>query len=196
MDVLELDYGENEWLKDIQKQTTRLTELTNDLVYLAKMEEADTAMQMIAFPISDVIDEVSSSFHSLAQTQSKTFICKIQPMLTLKGDEKAIRQLASILLDNALKYSPERGTVSLTLNRQGKTINLSVYNTTASEMDPAKLPHLFDRFYRMDSSRNSQTGGHGIGLSIAQAVVNAHGGKIQAVTEDGRSLKITASLPI
>ena len=193
VDVLEMDYEENEWLDDIKKQTKRLTELTNDLVYLARMEEEDRKVEKIEFPVSDLAEEVFDSFQSLAQTQNKRYTSSIQPMLTLKGDEKAVRQLISILLDNALKYSPEGGVVSLDLKKTGKSLTLSVSNTTVSGMDPANLPHLFDRFYRMDSSRNSKTGGHGIGLSIAQAIMAAHGGKIQAATETGHDLKITAT---
>ena len=66
---------------------------------------------------------------------------------------------------------------------------------TASEVDPAELPHLFDRFYRSDRSRNSATGGYGIGLAIAKAIVNTHRGKIQASTKDGKSLTIEAVFP-
>lgn len=195
-DVLAMEFGENEWLEDIQKQAKRLTSLTNDLVTLSRMEEAGSTMQMIEFPFSDVVSEAASSFQALAQTQEKVFQCQIQPMLTLRGNEKAIQQLISILLDNALKYSPANGTVSLTVEKQNRTLRLSVYNTTTSEIPKESLPLLFDRFYRTDPSRNSQTGGHGIGLSVAKAIVTAHNGKIQASTEDGHSLQITAIFPI
>lgn len=196
VDVLEMEFGENEWLTDIQKQTKRLATLTNDLVYLSRMEEANDSMQMIEFPFSDVVSEAASSFQALAQTQGKVFQCKIQPMLSLTGNEKAIHQLVSILLDNALKYSPNNGTVSLVLERQNKTVQLSVFNTTENLIPKEKLNLLFERFYRIDPSRNSQTGGYGIGLSVAKAIVAAHNGRIQAKTEDGRSLQITVTLPI
>ncbi|MDD6812456.1 MAG: hybrid sensor histidine kinase/response regulator [Lachnospiraceae bacterium] len=191
-DVLEMEFGENEWMTDIQKQSKRLTDLTNDLVYLSRMEETDKSMQMIAFPLSDVVSETSASFQILAQTQGKLFQCNIQPMLSLTGNEKAIRQLVSLLLDNALKYSPDNGTISLTLERQNKNLQLSVWNTTTDYIPKDKLNLLFERFYRMDSSHNSKTGGYGIGLSIAQAIVAAHRGKIYAKTTDGYSLQITA----
>lgn len=194
-DVLAMELGENEWLEDIQKQAKRLTALTNDLVMLSRMEEAENTMQMIEFPFSDVVCETSASFQALAQTQGKDFQCEIQPMLTLRGNEKAIGQLVTILLDNALKYSPVNGTVSLTAERQNRTLRLSVYNTTTNEIPKDSLPLLFDRFYRADPSRNSDTGGHGIGLSVAKAIVTAHNGKIQATTEDGHSLHITAAFP-
>ena len=196
VDILAMDQGENEWLSDIQKQVKQLTGLTNDLVFLSRMEEADTPMQKLPFPLSDVVSETAASFQALAQAQGKTFTTRISPMLTLEGDEKAIAQLVRLLLDNALKYSPEGGSVSLTLEKTGRQCRLSVSNTTDNPLPLDNLKALFERFYRADPSRNSQTGGHGIGLSVAKAIVTAHGGKIQATSEDGHSLCSTASLPM
>ena len=193
-DVLSMDVGESEWLTDIKKQVRRLTTLTNDLICLARMEEANQDMEMISFPISEIVEETASSFQAPAKTQKKEFILQITPALSMTGDEKMIRQLTSILLDNALKYSPEGGTIRVSLKKQNRQIRLLVYNTAAA-VDPSELTHLFDRFYRSDRSRNSATGGYGIGLAIAKAIVNTHRGRIQATTEDGKSLTIEASLP-
>lgn len=142
-DVLEMDFGENEWLSDIRKQTVRLTSLTNDLVYLSRMEEAGDSMAMIEFPFSDVVGEAAASFQALAQTQGKEFQCDIQPMLSLNGNEKAIQQLVGILLDNALKYSPKNGMVSLKVWKQNRAVYLSVLNTTESPVQKDKLDLLF-----------------------------------------------------
>lgn len=196
VDVLEMEQGENEWTQDIQKQAQRLTALTKDLVYLARMEEAEDTLQMIEFPFSDVVSEAASSFQAPAQTQGKQFQCNIQPMLSITGNEKAIHQLVGILLDNAFKYSPENGTVTLTVEKQNRSVRLSVYNTTSEKIAKETLPKLFDRFYRIDASRDLRTGGYGIGLSVAKAIVTAHNGKIQAHTEDGDSLQITVTFPV
>ncbi|MGN0999746.1 MAG: sensor histidine kinase [Faecousia sp.] len=195
-DVLAMELENNEWVEDIRRQTQRLAALTGDLVYLSRMEESGNSLPMIEFPLSDVVGEAASSFQSLAQAQSKAFRFDIQPMLSLTGNDKAISQLVSILLDNALKYSPEGGSVCLNLRRQNKTAVLTVSNTTQDPIPKESLPKLFDRFYRADPSRSSQTGGYGIGLSIAQAIAQAHHGKIQASSEDGSSLTITVSLPL
>lgn len=193
-DVLSMDVGNSEWLADIKKQVRRMTSLTNDLICLARMEEAENTAEMIEFPLSEIVEETASSFQAPAKTQKKEFLLEIQPAVSMNGNEKMIRQLTSILLDNALKYSPENGTIKVSLKKQGRQIKLSVFNT-AAEVDSAELPHLFDRFYRSDRSRNSATGGYGIGLAIAKAIVNTHRGRIQAVTADGRSLTIEASFP-
>ncbi|MCD8082619.1 MAG: HAMP domain-containing histidine kinase, partial [Clostridiales bacterium] len=168
-DILEMELGEgNEWLQDIQKQTKRLTSLTNDLIFLSRTEEAGNQIQMIDFPFSDMVDEMVQSFRSRALTENKAFETRILPMLTLHGDEKSLRQLVSVLLDNALKYSEENGQITVTLERQGKNALFTVSNTTSQPVD-SHPERLFDRFYRGDQSHNSQTGGYGIGLSIAAA---------------------------
>lgn len=192
--ILEMDCGEdNEWIQDIRAQTKRLTALTKDLIYLSRMEEEKPQVQNIDFPLSDVITEAAQPFRSLAKVQEKTLTVDVEPMLNLCGDEKAITQLISILLDNALKYSDEHGTISLKAHSKGKNVCIEVFNT-AEHVDTSELGRLFDRFYRAEKSRNSQTGGYGIGLSIAKAVTQAHRGKITASSADGKSLLITVTL--
>lgn len=192
-EVLEMDLGENEWLGDIRTQTKRLAELTNSLILLSRMEE-QPRMEKIEFPLSDVVEETVETFQALARTRGKTLSSRVQPMLSMNGDEKAIRQLLTILLDNAVKYADEGGRIEAVLEKQKNTLRLSVFNT-AESVSRESLAHLFDRFYRADASRNSGTGGYGLGLSIASAVVAAHRGKISASSPDGKSLRITAVFP-
>lgn len=194
-DVLEMEIGENEWLQDIRKQTGRLSELTSSLICLSRMEEDAEPFQMIEFPFSDVAFETAQSFQSLAKARNITLDVQIVPMLSLRGDEKALRQLLAILLDNAVKYSPEGGTVTLSLKKQGRTLLLRVANTTADPVSQDMLRHLFDRFYRADSSRNSKSGGYEIGLSIAHAITAAHKGKITASSDRADHLAVTVILP-
>ena len=192
--VLEMELGENEWLQDIQEQTRRLTVMTSALIYLARMEEAQDKSQVIDFPLSDVVAETAQSFQSLAISQGKDLQTDIQNGLSFRGDDRAMRHLTSILLDNAVKYSGPEGRILLSLHRTGSTLRLCVQNS-AQPISPEDLKHLFDRFYRTDRSRSSKTGGHGIGLSIAKAIVTAHKGTIKATAPDGCSLSITASFP-
>ena len=196
VDLLELEIGENESLTDIQQQTKRLTTLTNDLVYLSRMEETKDNLNLIEFPVSDLVLDGVLAFKSLAQTQKKEFMWDIEPMHSLKGDAKSIEQLVSILMDNALKYSNENGCITAKLKKQGKSIVFTVFNTTDFEVKSENLKYVFDRFYRNDASRNSATGGHGIGLSVAKAIVSAHGGKISATTKDEKSFIIEVVLPV
>ena len=194
-DMLRAYIDDNEYLDDIEKQVRRLSGLTNDLVSLARMEEAGNSYPMIDFPVSEIVLDASASFLTSAAAQSKELSLKVQPMLTMRGNDREIERLVSILLDNSLRYSPEGSTIGLTLEKQGRRIVLSVSNPSAIKISEESLRHVFDRFYRADSSRNTETGGHGIGLSMAQAIVNAHGGRIAASSADGMDFTVTASFP-
>lgn len=193
-DLLEMELGQNESLADIQQQTRRLAALTNDLVSLARMEEAETKIPKLPFPVSEVVQEAAEPYGNLFAQGQKTFVCQVQPMLSLTGNEQAIRQLVGILLDNALKYSAPQSQTVLSLAKQGSSLTLIVENPVCRGMAEEELAHIFDRFYRPDSARNSAAGGHGIGLSMAKAIVTAHAGKISAQCKDD-VFRITAVLP-
>lgn len=192
-DVLKMDMGENECLSDISQQTTRLSRLTDDLIYLARMEEGRSAVRMAEFSVSEVISDTAASFQVFSRTQGIEFSYSVEPMLRMYGVEGEISKLVSILLDNAFKYSAKNGPVSLVFEKSGRRLNLTVKNVSETPLESENLRHVFDRFYRMDSSRSSETGGYGIGLSIAKAIVSEHGGKINAVSPDGRTFSVTVS---
>ena len=165
-DLAEMECGENQWLSDIRRQAQRLTGLTNDLIYLSRMEEEQPRLPCIEFPVSDVVEEMGQSFLAVAKSQDKTLDIRVQPMLSWAGDEKAIRQLVSILLDNALKYSPAGGQLALRLEKQGRGLLLSVSNTVDKPMEREALPRRL-----------------------------AHRGKIRAESPDGRTLSVVVTLP-
>ena len=194
VDLLETD-GEKEELTDIRTQTKRLTELTNNLVMLSKMEESEHTLQKVEFPLSDLVNETVVSFRALASSRELDLDANIAPGITMSGSPDMIRQLVSVLLDNAVKYSVKKGQIKVNLSVHRKTVSLSVENQLSGTITEKDLNHIFDRFYRTDKSRNSETGGHGIGLSIAKAITEAHGGSILAVTKTGSDFCITANLP-
>ncbi len=193
--VLSMDLGENEWLTDIRRQTKRLTELTGELTYLARMDEGRPKEVMIEFPLSDVVLEMAASFQARAVVEEKTFSMDIAPMLSMTGEEAGIRKLVSILLDNAFKYSPAGGKIGIALRTKGRNTELTVRNT-AENLTEELLEHMFDRFYRGDKARSraegekSGSGGYGLGLAIARSVVEAHKGKIGAA-QQGDELVVT-----
>ncbi len=194
-DVLEMEIGENEWLTDIKKQTRHLASLTNDLVFLARMEENGSQADTVDFPFSDIVEETVSSFQAPAKACGKTLLVKVEPMLSYNGREKDIRQLIGILTDNAIKYAAEGSEIRLRLEKHGKQLKLTCTNLCREPLSQEDIRRLFERFYRADPSRNSQTGGTGLGLSIAHSIVTAHGGKLQA-TMDAEVLTISASFPL
>ncbi|MBO4289083.1 MAG: HAMP domain-containing histidine kinase [Lachnospiraceae bacterium] len=195
VDLLECD-GEKEELTDIRTQTKRLTELTNNLVMLSKMEEAEHAFQKIEFPLSDLVSETVGSFRAPAASRGLDLEVSITPGITMNGSPDMIRQLVSVLLDNAVKYSPDGEKITAELSAQRKTVTFSVENASSEKLSGEDLDRVFDRFYRTDKSRNSETGGHGIGLSIAKAVTEAHGGSISAASKTGYDFCVTVCLPV
>ena len=193
-ELLEMDLPDSEWVQDIRAQTRRLAGLTNDLIYLSRMDEERLEVQRIEFPFSDLVAETAQSFRARAVTEKKNFTVDVEPMITFCGEEKSLRQLVSLLTDNALKYSPEGGTISVELKKNRNSIVLTVRNS-CDAIPEGDLNELFDRFYRADRSRSSATGGHGLGLSIARAIVTAHKGKITAASEGGDTMVFTAVFP-
>ncbi|MBQ6439619.1 MAG: HAMP domain-containing histidine kinase [Mogibacterium sp.] len=198
-------------LGDINDQIDRLAGLTNDLVYLSRMEEAESSLVMTDVPLSDIVSETAESFESLALEKGKIIECDIAPAVTVKGSTKELEKLLSIVLENAVKYSvaprripcsededgmPVPPVINVALRKEGRNAVIEVRNETENELTNEQLSHVFERFYRMDSSRNSQTGGHGIGLSMASAIVSAHGGHISAHTASGHDFIVTAAIPM
>lgn len=192
-EVMEMESGESQWTKSTRKQIQRLSGLVQQLVTLSRLDEEKGLEEKCEFNLSEAVSECVQPYESLAQTREKNLTLNIEENLIYTGDERSIRQLAGILMDNAVKYSSENGNITLTLKKKGKKIFLEVYND-ADDLPQGKLDVLFERFYRLDSSRNSGTGGSGIGLSVAKAIVQAHKGKITAENKNGRGLTITVIL--
>ena len=183
-------------LAEIGGQVNRLAGLTNDLVYLSRMEEAESSLIMTDVPLSDIAGESVSAFDNLAKENGRSIAADIEEGITVKGSTKELEKLMSIILENAVKYSEGDAPIEVTVKKEGRNAVAEVRNTVADELTNEKLSHVFERFYRTDASRNSETGGHGIGLSMAQAIVSAHGGKISARTTDGHDFIVAAVLPL
>lgn len=178
-DLLELE-GEDdpESIGDIKSQVRRMESLTDDLVALARLEEAHAQAKTGSVDLSAVVQEAIAPYEAVAAQQSKELIVEVASGLVGSGSAPEMGSLVGILLDNAFKYSPEGASVQVGLaaSKDGKSAELRVFNATCEPLDPAQLPALFDRFYRTDESRASETGGHGIGLAMAKAFVGAAGG--------------------
>ena len=191
--VAEMEYGANEWTDDVKVQTKRLADLTADLIYLSRMDEDRVALQTIDFSLSDLVAESVQSFRSRAQLRDLQLSADITPLLSCRGDEKAMGKLMGILMDNALKYCSDGGHIEVSLKQSGKSSVLVVENDV-EQLHRETLPHLFDRFYRADASRTESGSGYGIGLSIAQAIVTAHKGTIVAEAAGDKRIRFTVTL--
>jgi len=192
-DVLALEHSGDEWVENIRKQTKRLTKLVGNLVLLSRFDEESPFPEKLEFSLTDAVWEASEPFAALAQAKGKQFTRNIEDGLRCVGDQAAIQQMISILLENAVKYSDEHGAILLTAARRRRGTVLEVYNTCRLP-EGIELDRLFDRFYRGDPSHSAATGGTGIGLSIARAVAEAHGGTIRASSQDRNSISFRVTL--
>lgn len=181
LDILEAETGENEWLSDIRSEGERMSALVNQLVALARMDEDQTNLDMRLFSLSDLLTDVIFEFQMLAQERGKSMEAQIDPKADYVGDEAAVRRVVSILLDNAVKYCDDGGSIRIRLEKRRHPV-LYVENTFA-DVGETELNRLFDRFYRADQARTF-TGGFGVGLSIAKAIVTQHRGEINAYKKD------------
>lgn len=184
VEVMELMSGKNEWTDSIKNQVTRLDQLVKSMLLLAKMEENTLTPVFVDFDLTKAFTEITEPFEIMAQQQDKKLTIRAQENIRMYGDESAIRNLISILVDNAIKYCTTDGIIEATLRRDGKALKIKVRNSADSENND-NLNRLFDRFYRSDSSRSRESGGFGIGLSMAQTIVDSHKGKISAQREAG-----------
>ncbi len=193
VEILEMEGEENEWTKSIHNQVARLASLTEQMVLLSRLDEEGQRQDFTEFDFSLAVQETVETFLPLAKAQGKELAWQIEEGVRYRGDEAQLRQLVSLLLDNGVKHSSEQGRIELTLRRKGRKVQLTVWNT-AENVEKGNLDMLFERFYRRDASRNSGTGGSGIGLSIVKAIAERHGGQAEAQSEDGRSVRITVAL--
>lgn len=193
MEIIEMDNGGSDWIDSVNSHVKRLNTLTNELVTLSRMDEEGVRIELVEVGLSDIVNDVVMGFEPAFQAKSKDLELAIEEGIKIKGDYDALERVLSVLLNNALKYSNDKGTIRVDLHTKGKKVVLSVSNSVDTI---EKGPHTeyFERFYRSDASRNSETGGFGIGLAVAKATIEEHKGKIEASSKDGHSLEVKITL--
>ncbi len=195
MDVLALEQGDSEWIDSTRKQVANLRGLVGELIYLSRLDEEDARLQWAEFDLTEAVRGAAEPFEGMAEFGGKALEPDLREGVQLRGDAAAVKRLVSVLCDNAVKYAPEGDTITLTLRAEGRRAVMTVENGLSSPLAPEALKHLFDRFYRADASRSKDSGGYGIGLSVARAIAEKHGGDI-AVKQAGARLRFTVSLPL
>ena len=191
LDIMETEIGANEWLSDIREEAEIMTELVNRLVSLARMDEDGTKLTKEPFSLSEVVLDTVSAFAQHINSQRKRLLTDVPDHISYHGNEAAMRQLISILLDNAVKYCDPDGMIRVTL-RGGKHPVILVDNSYMA-VGRMELDRLFDRFYRADKARTYGSG-FGIGLSIAKAIVEKHHGNIKASPLEDNMIRFQVSL--
>ena len=166
--------------------------LVEQLLFLARGDNNTQTVHFKAFDLSAVVDEVYRETELLET--GRQVGSAIQPGIRFYGDTGLLKQALRILVDNAVKYTPEGGALFVRLKGKEGIVQLSV-SDTGQGIAPADLPKVFQRFYRTDESRTRQTGGTGLGLSIAQWIAVRHGGWIQVSSKQGLGSRFTLVLP-
>ena len=190
--VLEMEVGQQKWIDKARAQTKKLRELVQSLITLCKYDEETSPLHPQTFAVSEAATDTAESFADFAQSKGHTISLAVVPGLSYCGDEAAVRQLVSILLDNAVKYAAPETEIRISLEQIKRGVKLTVTNT-CDQPPEGDLNRLFDRFYRPDASRTAATGDFGIGLSIAKSIAEAHRGQIRASTQ-GTAISFIAEL--
>ena len=193
-DTMALIYGENKYNVHIRTQTKRLNVLMSNLLTLAKLDE-EIPLPTESVNISKVTNELLIVYQDAALSHNFSFCAEVEPEVMIQTNKESFRQMLTLLLDNAVKYTEENGTISLTLKKHGRHVQIVEENTCdpSHETDPERL---FERFYRGDSARtqDNDSFGYGIGLSAARAVCESFGGKLTAEYLSSDRIRFTATL--
>lgn len=195
VDVLRNEIGENKWLSYINNQNERMGTLVNELLMLARADEGRQRVVFSLFDLSAMMTDCALEFECMAYEQNKSFEIDIQPGIRCRGDAQLLRQLCAIFIDNAIKHSDPSGSIFIQLKANGSRAEMFFCNT-GEPIKESEKARIFERFYRSDDSRCRETGGYGLGLSIAKYIADIHKAKIQIRNSKENQVIFFVSLPI
>lgn len=175
--------NQSKWLEYIQTEAQRMTTLVNNLLFLAKTDDAKNNIIYQDVNFSDTLWSSMLPLESVIYEQEKVLESNIEPDVFIRGDENKLKQLIIILIDNACKYSEKKGKITVELTRKQDKVKLSVHNT-GEVIQKEQIDNIFVRFYRVDKSRAREKGGYGLGLAIAESIVKSHSGKISVESSE------------
>lgn len=193
--VLEKEVGENRWLDYIKEEGKRMSDLTGSLLQLSRMDYEEEKRELhrdsIMFHLTDAVLETALPFESVAFEQGIRYDVQVPENLMMQGRLEDVKQIIGILLDNALKYTEEKGSVTLFVEEKQQrkkmktnhVILIHVCNTS-EEIPKEVLPHIFNRFYKMDDARKYKENSFGLGLAIAKSLTERNGGSIFVTSEN------------
>lgn len=193
--------GQEKWLHSSEQQIRKMTGLINDMLLLASFRDEERRLgrrERQALPLTDFSEAVTGtllSFEAVTFERNLSMDSQVEEGIMVRGGEEQLNRLITVLLDNAIKYAGENGGVEVRLRREQGKAGFSVRNL-GTVIAPEHLPHLFDRFYRVDSARTQRTGGSGLGLSIAQSITHSLGGEIRVESSAGEGTRFTVALPL
>jgi heavy metal sensor kinase len=187
------DYQQS--LETVSQESRRMSSLIDQLLTLARADAGKEQWNFTEANLGKLISDLSADVEILCQ--DKGLVCQLgeTPDLVVKGDEARLRELFMNVMDNAIRYTPPPGTISVSLGRDGQTAVVSIKDTGVG-IPAEEIPFIFDRFYRVDKSRSRAEGGTGLGLAICKHIAEAHGGKIKVESQVGAGSTFSVYLPL
>ena len=196
LETPEIARGElEEILRIMRKHSHRLNALLEDLLVLARLESRRVALELADVPLEPFISGLAREWSQKFTAKNIRFVSEIAKALSLRADVFRLEQVLSNLLDNALKFSREGGQITIRAMCRKNVFELRVEDQGIG-IPPADLPHVFERFYRVEKARSRDSGGTGLGLSIVKHIVGLHGGSVHAESTFGQGTAIVLSFPI
>jgi len=183
-----------EQIQSTLEEVDRLTRLVNDLLTLAEIDSGQWIIKVETVDLRDLCREVLEKLQSIAREKGVNFLYKEGPQVHVSGDRTALERVVLNLADNAIRYTPRGKSVFMESSHHGACGQLVVRDEGAG-IPAEDLPHIFDRFYRVDKARATEQGGTGLGLAIVKEIVESHKGKIDVKSEVGRGTTFTIRLP-
>ena len=182
-------------LKELSAQVERLIRLSSGLLFLSRSDQQQLSFEPVHLDLREWLEILVEQLEPLAHEKGLEISTKIPAELPVYGDSDHLIRLFLNLLENALKYTPTAGQITITALKAPEEVQVTIHNTGLG-IPQEHLPHLFDRFYRVEADRSSQTGGNGLGLAIAREIVRLHRGDIEVQSEPGQGMTITVYLPV
>lgn len=181
--LLSEDKSNNKWLKYIKSEVTRMSKLTHDLLYLSNMTELErNQIIKTKINVSEKLESIVLGIEALAYESKLTLNYNIEPNIYIEFNNEQLHQLVMILIDNAIKYANSKGVITIDLKEQNNNAYLSVKNT-GKGIDEDNIKHIFDRFYKVDESRETKSNSFGLGLPIAKSICDNNNVKLNVTSE-------------
>jgi signal transduction histidine kinase len=189
----EADYRKS--LETISQESTYMSAVIGKLLFLARSDAGKEQLHFEDVDLKELIIGLSTNVEALAMDKGIKFTVDAQENLVVNGDKVKLRQLFINILENAVRYTPSEGNVSISLMRKDSNAFVAISDTGIG-IPPEHLPHIFERFYRVDKARSRADGGVGLGLAIAKYIAESHKGNIAVESEVGKGTTFTVSIPL
>jgi signal transduction histidine kinase len=182
-------------LETISQESTYMSSVIGKLLFLARSDAGKEQLNFEDVDLKELVIGLSTNVEALAQDKGIKFIVDAKEDLIVNGDKVKLRQLFINILENAVRYTPGEGTISISLVRND-TNALAAIRDSGIGIPPEHLPHIFERFYRVDKARSRADGGVGLGMAIAKYIADSHGGKIEVESQVGKGTTFTVIIPL